>query len=434
MSSPAEPVDLPTTRPHLLMGGWYKPGTGFTRVLQALLPYLRRHFRITWLGVGYRGEPVDLCDGVRLLPTNLHGGDLLGAYWAQANWQSLAPDAVFVLNDLWYLVHYSRAIGALTGANVPMIGYLPLDGGLDDSIHVRELAGFHRLVTYTDWAANQLQSALVREHKSIPVTVAGHGVDLASFHLLPGSETLAGRMKRAQDLFTLPEPPFVVLNASRPDPRKRLDLTLEAFARFATGKPSNVRLCLHQAIAHETFVAPLRQQADRLGIADRILWFPRTPGPLSDSGLNELYNACAIGLNTAMGEGFGLVSFEHGATGAPQVIPAHSALCELWQDHAAIVRPVRAITTEHSPLIMGEVDASAVAMTLDQLYHDSRYYQNLARAAPARCAMPDLDWSVPAGHLVDALQTALSSRVRITAQSSRATGSMETPTLSPDCR
>ena len=43
-------------RPHLLLGGWYRPGTGFTRVLLALVPALRQHFRITWLGVGYRGD------------------------------------------------------------------------------------------------------------------------------------------------------------------------------------------------------------------------------------------------------------------------------------------------------------------------------------------------------------------------------------------
>src|SRR5262249_62046781 len=35
---------------------------------------------------------------------------------------------------------------------------------------------------------------------------------------------------------------FVVLNASRPDKRKRVDLTVRGFARFAAGKPAHVRL------------------------------------------------------------------------------------------------------------------------------------------------------------------------------------------------
>lgn len=394
-------------QPHLLLGGWYKPGSGFTRVLLALLPYLRAKFRITWLGVGYQGEPFDLCEGVRVLPTNVRGGDMVGAYYARKNWNILAPDLVFVLNDLWYLTHYSSEFGMLEAPAVPMVGYLPLDGGIDNHALTRDLTGFHRLITYTNWAADQLRPALEAMGNTTPVSVAGHGVDLSQFRMLPGGLDLSSRMNRAQNLFGLDEPAFVVLNANRPDPRKRLDLTLEAFAHFAKGKPANVRLCLHQAIAHEVFVAPLREQATNLGIMDRILWFPQVPGPLDDAGLNELYNACAVGLNTTMGEGFGLVSFEHAATGAPQVLPAHPALCELWQDGAELVRPLRATHTEYSPLLMGEVDAVAVADSLDRLYHDPQHYAAVAHFGLARTALPEFQWSVPADHLVNALCEAL---------------------------
>lgn len=407
MNSISIASQTPAAKPHLLLGGWYRPGTGFTRVLLAIIPFLREHFRITWLGIGYRGEPFELCEGVRILPTNLRGGDMVGAYYARLHWEVLAPDAVFALNDLWYLIHYSRELEPLTGSKVPMLGYLPLDGGLDNPSLVRELTGFRQLITYTDWAAGQLRSALEATRITSQVSVAGHGIDLNQFQMFPDGTDLAMRMARAQRLFGLDQPSFVVLNASRPDPRKRLDLTLEAFARFAADKPASVRLCLHQAISHETFVAPLREQAQRLGITERILWFPRTPGPLTDEGLNELYNACAVGLNTAMGEGFGLVSFEHAATGAPQVLPAHPALCELWHDHAILVRPVRPIKTEHSPLVMGEVDAGAVASGLEQLYADSARYSHYAQAAIHRCGMPDLQWSVPARQLVNALLSAL---------------------------
>ncbi len=395
------------TRPHLLLGGWYKPGSGFTRVLLSLLPFLRSKFRITWLGVGYLGEPFDLCEGVHVLPTNVRGGDMVGAYYARKNWRSLAPDLVFVLNDLWYLTHYSSEFGMLEDPLVPIVGYLPLDGGIDSHSLTRDLTGFQQIVTYTHWAAGQLRPALRTMGHSTPVTVAGHGVDLTHFRMFSGGLDLATRMARAQQLFGLDEPAFVVLNANRPDPRKRLDLTLDAFARFASGKPANVRLCLHQAIAHEVFVAPLREQANRLGIMDRILWFPRVPGPLDDGGLNELYNACAVGLNTTMGEGFGLVSFEHAATGAPQVVPAHPALCELWQDGAELVRSVRPMHTEYSPLLMGEVDANAVAESLSRLYGDREYFTRMAQAGLARTGLPEFDWSVPADHLVNALCRAI---------------------------
>lgn len=325
------------------------------------------------------------------------------------NWATLAPDLVFVLNDFWYLRHYASEFAMLDAPTVPMVGYLPLDGGLDNHSHTTSLNGFHHLVTYTNWAADQLRAALVSTGNSTPVSVAGHGVDLSHFRVLPGGLDLSTRMARAQELFGLDEPSFVVLNASRPDPRKRLDLTLEAFARFAKGKPAAVRLCLHQAIAHEVFVAPLREQAERLGIMDRIVWFPRVPGPLDDVGLNELYNACAVGLNTAMGEGFGLVSFEHTATGAPQVMPAHPALCELWQDGAELVSPVRPTHTENSPLLMGEVDVTAVADSLNRLYCDRERYAAVAEAGLTRTGLPQFQWSVPAEHLVSVLCGALES-------------------------
>ena len=39
---------------HLLLFGWHAEGTGFTRVLREVLPHLARHYRITWMGVGYK--------------------------------------------------------------------------------------------------------------------------------------------------------------------------------------------------------------------------------------------------------------------------------------------------------------------------------------------------------------------------------------------
>jgi D-inositol-3-phosphate glycosyltransferase len=395
------------TLPHLLLGGWYKPGSGFTRVLQALVPHLRQKFQITWLGVGYQGPAFELAPGVHVLPTNLRGGDLVGAYDARRRWASLAPDLVLVLNDLWYLQHYANEFALLKDKQVPMVGYLPLDGGIDDAKLVGDLTGFTQLVTYTEWAADQLRQALKAQGQITPVSVAGHGVDLSSFFMQPDGTDLNARMARAQALFGLSEPAFVVLNASRPDPRKRLDLTLDAFALFARDKPTNVRLCLHQAIAHELFVRPLREQAAQLGIEDRILWYPPSEGPLDDDALNTLYNACAVGLNTAMGEGFGLVSFEHAATGAPQVLPAHPALLELWQDQAELVTPVTPTHFEYSPLLMGAVDARSVAASLDRLHQSPDHYAQTARACLAHSQDPQFQWSAPAKRLIDALCLAL---------------------------
>jgi D-inositol-3-phosphate glycosyltransferase len=393
-------------QPHLLFFGWHVDGTGFTRVLRALVPFFARHFRITWMGVGYQGEPRELAPGVLLRPTNLNGGDLMGAYAARLEWESLAPDAVFALNDPWYLAHYSREIASRLGS-IPMVGYLPIDGDVIDPRIVNELTGFTSLFTYTRHAASQLRGALRACGHETPVGVAGHGVDLSAFHPAPGVRESGFapeiRMQRARDLFCLGEPSWVVLNASRPDPRKRIDISIDGFARFARGRPASVRLCLHQAVSCAPFVEPLRQRADALGLASRILWWPPQGTPLDDGELCTLYNACAAGVNTSLGEGFGLVSFEHAATGVPQLVPAHPALAELWGDAAVQLGPVRKVRTDHSPFMMGEVTPDQVSDGLERIYGNDAEYRRLSHRALERSHAADLGWEPVAAALLGAL-------------------------------
>ena len=40
---------------------------------------------------------------------------------------------------------------------------------------------------------------------------------------------------------------------------------------------------------------------------------------MSDEMLNCLYNSCDIGINTCVGEGFGLCNLEHASLGKPQI-------------------------------------------------------------------------------------------------------------------
>lgn len=415
-ASPARRVriQLKDSLPHLLVFGWYRPGTGFTRVLEALLPLLAPSFRISWMGVGYQGPPFDWSPGVRVFPTNLRGGDLVGAYGARLNWSALGADAIFALNDIWYLKHYSRELAQVRW-QVPMVGYLPLDGKIPEPSLVEGLTGFSTLVTYTECAAQDLAAALSAAGIDTPVLRAGHGVDLGAFHPqidVHAADALAQRMQRAQVHFGLAQPAFVVLNASRPDPRKRIDLTLEGFARFAQGRPDDVCLCLHQAITHPQFVEPLRQQVAALGISERVIWHPREPGPVSDVQLNTLYNACAVGINTALGEGFGLVSFEHAATGVPQIVPGQDALRELWRD-GALFLPTRPVRSAHTPLLMAEVDPADVASALARLCDAPQAWTQLALAGWQRTQAPDLRWEVVAAELTALIQSQLQQPHRL---------------------
>jgi len=385
-------------KPLLIVLGWYRPGTGFTRVLTMLTEAFRAHYRVQWHGVGYHGDRRELMPDIELVPTNLRGGDILGAYALASELSSLRAAAIFVLNDIWHLAHYARVL-APHRAEARLIGYFPLDGKPLASDIVAPLHAYDALATYTRAARDDVRAAWPREHAQPRLCVVGHGVDLRAFK--PSNELRrsdfdpVARMTARRTAFPAwasDESAFVVLNASRPDPRKRLDLTLAGFARFAAGKPDGVKLCLHHALGRDDTAREFRERAVVLGIEHRLL-FDDAAGTLTDAALNTLYNACDVGLNTATGEGFGLVSFEHAAAGAAQIMPDHPALAELWSDHADRTPIARRYVPDFSPLEMGETSPNAIADALERLYRDPRHLRARSRAAFAHARSARWRWS-----------------------------------------
>src|SRR4051794_27188503 len=136
------------------------------------------------------------------------------------------------------------------------------------------------------------------------VDVIPHGVERDRFHpfpeLLQRSFASPGRAEAKRKVFAGledPEDSFIVLNASRPDKRKRVDLTIEGFAGFAADKPANVRLCLHHAIMGEPEREQIRSLVERFDLAERLSLNPLAGGIVDDAELNLLYNACDVGIN-----------------------------------------------------------------------------------------------------------------------------------------
>ena len=152
------------------------------------------------------------------------------------------------------------------------------------------------------------------------VEIIPHGVDRNRFYPLPelvktgfASQGRTEAKRRVFGDFSDLNDSFVVLNASRPDKRKRIDLTFAGFAKFAAGKPANVRLCLHQAIRGDAEDQQMASFIRRYGLGERVFLNPLPKGIVDDDELNLLYNACDAGINTAMGEGWSPVN----ATAAP---------------------------------------------------------------------------------------------------------------------
>jgi glycosyltransferase involved in cell wall biosynthesis len=292
------------------------------------------------LGIGYRGPECDL-DGATLHPTNLEGGDVFAAFQAARAVEELDARVCLLVHDFWMLKAHLRT---LAGGRAKLVAYVPVDGRIVDGRFVEPLRALDRLVTYTEFARRELEA-----WTDVPVSAIPHGVDTKTF----------------RPLGARPDG-FVVLNANRPLERKRIDLTAEGFELFARDKPPDVQLRLHHALDGD--------------------------GALPDEELNLLYNSCHVGLNTAMGEGWGLVSFEHAATGAAQVVPDVGPLRELWAGAAEVVPAEDTGVPAFSPLAMRSVSAEGVAAALERLYADREHLRAMSEAALENARQPRYSW------------------------------------------
>jgi parallel beta-helix repeat protein len=168
---------------------------------------------------------------------------------------------------------------------------------------------------------------------------------------------------------------FIVLNANRNMPRKRIDLTMQGFALFAKDKPANVKLYLHMATEDTGWNVLIL--AKRYEIFDRLIMTQadNTRPAFSDEQLNLLYNACDVGITTVTGEAWGMVSFEHAATRAAQIVPRHTSLADLWAGAAEFIDPVMKLTypgnLTHAHIVTPEGVAAAEVLKVGATADDA---------------------------------------------------------------
>lgn len=373
--------------------------TGFARVIHAILERLCSIYEIHHLGLNYIGDP-HTCSW-RIYPAAAHG-DSTGVNRLGNLIKSIDPQLIFMVGDAWILMQYAGHLTRL-GSRIPCIAYFPVESDpVEPDCMAHLLRSVTQLVTYTEFGAQATRHAIRQarsRHPDLPdrsLLVVSHGVDTGVFYpLKPGASREAARVLARSLLFGDKNPyrnDFIILNANRNQPRKRIDVTLQAFSLFAQNKPANVRLYLH--MARQDAGWDIQRLASRLGILDRLLVtrndneYCREPV----EKLNLIYNACDIGVNTASAEGWGLVAFEHAATGAPQIVPRHTSQPELWEHAAELVTPRFSLITENILTKAYYLDPQDVAAAMDRLYSDSDYCQRLGEAARLRATEKKFSW------------------------------------------
>jgi D-inositol-3-phosphate glycosyltransferase len=189
------------------------------------------------------------------------------------------------------------------------------------------------------------------------------------------------------------ETSFLVLNANRNVPRKRMDATLRVFADFARDKPKGVKLLLKSA-GPGVYGYDIEKIVRTLGLDGRVLVTGalRLADTLSDEDMNLLYNASDVGLNTSEGEGWGLIALEHAAAGAPQILPAHPVAADMWAGYAGLARTVGKRFDRGDLFLYDEVDEGEARNVLERLYRDEVFRNSATLEARWIAERPELEW------------------------------------------
>jgi glycosyltransferase involved in cell wall biosynthesis len=301
--------------------------TGFGRVAEYLIPALAKEHEVHALAVNWHGDPSEMQQHCKMYPAMAFGRDPFGSHRIASIIQDVKPDLVWVTNDIWIAISLWREAKKVKDAHpFKWFVYTPIDSyGLFPELK-GELSEWDGLATYTQFADKELKIMGYDKH----VDIIGHGTDFAKFFPLD-------KQKCREDL-GVPQDVFIVFNGNRNQPRKRIDLTLKAFIKFAKDK-DDARLWLNMGSKDLGWeIIPLFKRIARDEGYDAtgklILTSPSfsVDNCLTVEQLNKVYNASDVGINTCIGEGWGLVNTEHGSVGVAQVVPDHTSLAEIFDE------------------------------------------------------------------------------------------------------
>lgn len=363
--------------------------TGWSRVMHSIVNRLSQdEYDIFWIGINYFGDPHG--HPQRIYPAGTaQPGDIYGFTRFKQIFSVEKPDVIFLLNDAWILNMALQSLKEIYPDNVgrpKIVVYFPIDAEDHDPEWYRNFDIVDKIVCYNEFGKSVASKCLPDRD----IEVIWHGVDTNTFFKLTDNRADVKRI-----LFPdLPdvENSFVVLNANRNQPRKRLDLTLRGFSIFAKDKPENVKLYMHCGVKDSHI--DVGKLAKRYEISNRLYLTNINMGvqKIGDQSLNKIYNACDVGINTSTGEGWGLVACEHGSTGAAQIVPGFSACKELFEDCGVLLENGEPFILDGICTTGYLVTAQEVANKLELLYNNRELINKLGNATLEKFAREEYSW------------------------------------------
>jgi len=337
--------------------------TGFGRVAENIIPALAKYHTVHALAVNWHGDPSPMQEHCKMYPAMAYGRDPFGSHRMEELVKKIKPDFIFINNDIWVALTLVDAVEHLKDEiGYKTCVYCPIDSsGIYEEL-LPAIEKWDKIITYTKFGENEIHAMGYKDK----VEVVGHGTNFDDF--FPMDRDLC------RDHLGVPKDTFIVFNGNRNQPRKRIDLTIKGFVKFAKDKP-DARLWLHMGKKDTGWeIVPLFRRVAKYEGYDSHNKLIITPGFSVDNCLpihilNYVYNAADVGVNTCLGEGWGLVNTEHAATETAQIVPDHSSLKEIFSSVERI-RIESYETDRNYGLERGQPSPDHFAQLLNRYYED----------------------------------------------------------------
>lgn len=318
----------------ILWIGSYLVPSGFAKVNRNIIKHLSGKYEITMLDYDkvVKGGIQDF-EGIKITGTN--GPNDLYAFKKLQQIDFDAFDIIFILNDPWGLTQFLHILKQRS-CKAKVVCYFPVDA----KGHWAEWYNYFDIVdvpvTYTKFGYNEV--VRVAPQLKDRLQVIPHGIDTSVFFKMdtPKAELRERYFKTNQYNNSV-----IFLNANRNQTRKRLDITMHAFSKFLKGKDTLLWMHCGNTDLRSMNISRL---AERYDIVSQVRLTGGASGgvtsaiqKIENEQVNVMYNICDFGLNSSLGEGWGLCNTEHAATGALQIVPNHSACAELFSGFASLI-------------------------------------------------------------------------------------------------
>ncbi len=351
-------------RPKLLFLATYPyQSNGYARIANILSNHLAKKYEVFYFGFSnfgdhkierYVDESIVLIDSIKEEGL-VNNKENFGVNIIESYINKIKPDIFFIYNDIVVICRHLNILAKMKDSvlsnfiddkdfnvnNMKVVTYLDLVYDYENPVYVNHVNNHvDEIITFSKHWKNNLIDMGIPQNK---ISVLHHGFDKNIF------KRIDTKLTRKQ--FGFSENDFLILNSNRNSYRKAQDITISAFLQFL--KMSNfderIKLVLHCDLdsnsGYNIFnilkTECMKHKVNYDYVANNFIHSFSVNGvtKMSDERINLLYNACDVGINTCIGEGFGLCNLEHASLGKPQIVSNVGGLKDIfenWKQHFTI--------------------------------------------------------------------------------------------------